>query len=171
VPFNLSRSSFLSLILFSPSPLHLTTPPDTFFFELPDLGEVAEIDIGHDNSGAGPAWHLDKLTVKDEAANKTWRFFHDNWIPEEGTKKTIITLRALSEAEGALAEYGNYRVLVTTSDVKGAGTDASVYLVMHGKAGTSSEKFKLDTAAVRIKKCFFFPSFFEDSRRLIFVVF
>jgi hypothetical protein len=34
---------------------------DIFFVEMPDLGKLTAVHIGHDNSGMGAAWHLDKV--------------------------------------------------------------------------------------------------------------
>ena len=39
-----------------------------FFLEMPDLGELSAIKIGHDNAGLGPGWCLDRVIVSDEDA-------------------------------------------------------------------------------------------------------
>ena len=39
-----------------------------------DLGEVVEIEIGHDNSGMAPGWHLEQVVVVEEASNRRWVF-------------------------------------------------------------------------------------------------
>ena len=41
---------------------------DVFFLEMPDLGELSAIKIGHDNAGLGPGWCLDRVIVSDEDA-------------------------------------------------------------------------------------------------------
>ena len=35
---------------------------DVFNIKAKDLGKLNKIKIGHDNSGAGPAWYLDKVS-------------------------------------------------------------------------------------------------------------
>lgn len=119
---------------------------DIFFFELPDLGDLTEIDIGHDNSGVGSQWKLDKVLIRDETANTSWRFLYDEWIPKDGTRELVVTLLAASEADGAAQEFGNYRVVVVTSDIKGAGTDARVFVQLKGQTG-ATERFPLETSA------------------------
>lgn len=42
----------------------------------------------------------------------------------------------------------NYHVVVYTSDVKGAGTDANVFLEIHGETG-SSERHKLEAKGTK----------------------
>jgi hypothetical protein len=44
-----------------------------------DLGELAEIEIGHDNSGMGPGWHLEQVVVVAEASGRRWVFPCDRW--------------------------------------------------------------------------------------------
>ncbi len=47
---------------------------DIFFVEHPDVGDIKEIEIGHDNSGPSPGWHLQQVVVVDEATAKRWIF-------------------------------------------------------------------------------------------------
>lgn len=119
----------------------------TFFFDLPDLGEVSSIDIGHDGSGLGSAWHLDSVVVRDETTRKEWRFPHDNWIPDAKDKRLVVTLMPMLGAEGVTREFGNFRVTTFTSDIKGAGTDANVYIILKGQDGRQTPKLKLDSSA------------------------
>ena len=35
-----------------------------------DLGELTELDVWHDNSGLGAAWHLDYIEIHSSANNK-----------------------------------------------------------------------------------------------------
>ncbi len=51
---------------------------DVFFLELPiSIGDLAAVEIGHDNSGAAPGWHLEQVAVVEEATGKRWAFVCD----------------------------------------------------------------------------------------------
>lgn len=50
---------------------------------------------------------------------------------EEGCKRTLKT-GALQAAEGQGAQY---RVIVKTSDMRGAGTDADIFITIYGGCG------------------------------------
>lgn len=47
---------------------------DIFYTEFPDLGDVVEVEIGHDNSGFAPGWHCEQVVVVDETANQRYAF-------------------------------------------------------------------------------------------------
>lgn len=36
---------------------------DEFLLECPKLGRLERVRIGHDNTGFGPGWYLDKVTL------------------------------------------------------------------------------------------------------------
>ena len=65
-----------------PPPPHPTPPlpylqTDLFHFTLLDLGDITEVDIGHDDSGPSPGWHLQHVVVYDDTAKKSFCFFCD----------------------------------------------------------------------------------------------
>ena len=41
----------------------LPNSEDLFNIKAKDLGKLSKIKIGHDNTGGGPAWYLDKVSV------------------------------------------------------------------------------------------------------------
>lgn len=43
------------------------------------IGDVTSIRIGHDNSGAGPAWYLTQVVVLCEETNKQFMFYCERW--------------------------------------------------------------------------------------------
>ena len=58
-----------------------------FMLEAPDLGEMRRVLIGHDNSGFGPGWKLEDVTVEDlnaamdaPDAHKKQHFAGDVWL-------------------------------------------------------------------------------------------
>jgi Ca2+-binding EF-hand superfamily protein len=45
---------------------------DLFEVEELDVGELLKVKIGHDNSGIGPSWLLDKVTVENTSSGVQW---------------------------------------------------------------------------------------------------
>jgi hypothetical protein len=44
------------------------------------LGDLQRIHIGHDNSGFGSAWFLDKVVIEDEHTGKQYTFSGQRWL-------------------------------------------------------------------------------------------
>ena len=102
---------------------------DIFFIDFPDLGDVMEVEIAHDNSGLAPGWHCEQVVVVDETTNQRYAFPCDRWLAkgeDDGLIRRRLTLLA-----GA-GDATTYRVTTFTSDLKGAGTDSSVYIELIG---------------------------------------
>ena len=51
-----------------------TNQMDVFEFENRNVGRMAKIRIGHDNSGLGAAWHLDKVIVENQVTGESATF-------------------------------------------------------------------------------------------------
>jgi len=110
------------------------------------LGEIQKIRIGHDNSGFGAAWFLDKVVVTKEKTETKWFFLSGKWFAKDEEDSAIEREIPASNADGvASLPMITYKVLVTTSDRRGAGTDANVLLTLFGSAGDSGER-KLESS-------------------------
>jgi hypothetical protein len=53
---------------------------DVYSIEMTDLGNLSRVRIRHDNTGVGPGWFLDKITVQNEGSGKTWVFPCNRWL-------------------------------------------------------------------------------------------
>ncbi|KAG2499991.1 hypothetical protein HYH03_002273 [Edaphochlamys debaryana] len=102
---------------------------DVFFLEFQDLGSIPEIEIGHDNSGAMPGWHCAKVIVEDQTAKLRFAYPCDRWFDKHEEDGLIRRRLKVAEVGG---ENVDYTVTVATSDIRGAGTDANVYLEITG---------------------------------------
>ncbi len=70
---------------------------DVFSLDLEPLGELARLDIWHDNTGFRPDWFLVKVEVRDAAADKRWIFPANRWLDKKRSPRTTrATLRALA---------------------------------------------------------------------------
>jgi len=109
---------------------------DEFGIECVELGTIKQIRIGHDNSGFGPGWFLDKVTVRNESDGRglsnTLNFFtfsHQTleyyflvgrWLAkDEGDGKIALDLNPSNEDGQASRPVITYRVTVETGDRRG----------------------------------------------------
>lgn len=52
--------------------------------EIKDLGSITKVAIGHDNSGDGSGWHLEKITVQNMClGEKYWIFACNRWLADD----------------------------------------------------------------------------------------
>ena len=109
-----------------------------FTFECGHLGEITSILIGHDGSGYYPSWYVDSVRVRCERDDATWRFPVGKWFDDachDGATYRQIPVAPKSISERDARGSCVYLVTTYTSDLKGAGTDANVTLVIHGAKG------------------------------------
>ena len=64
---------------------------DEFYIRAVDLGSLEKVRIGHDNSGAGPGWFLDKIVVEDPHSSKTYEFPCDRWLDKKEVRMALET--------------------------------------------------------------------------------
>ncbi|XP_075881413.1 polycystin-1-like protein 2 [Nelusetta ayraudi] len=67
---------------------------DVFLLAAPfPLGEVRNLRLQHDNSGGGPSWYINKVTVQDLQTRQVWQFLCGCWLSADRgdgmTKKTF----------------------------------------------------------------------------------
>jgi len=114
---------------------------DNFSLQCGDLGSLQKIRIGHDNSGFGPGWFLEKVIIKNQKTNSTYFFFAGRWLAkDEGDRAIEVELPASTEDGGLVVPLVTYTVRCYTGDRRGAGTDANVYIILYGENGDSGER-------------------------------
>lgn len=65
-----------------------------FNIDAPDLGDLRTLDIRHDNTGTAPAWHLDRIIVRDVATGAEWLFRCDAWLSNSaGLSRNLVAER------------------------------------------------------------------------------
>ena len=106
--------------------------------ETEDLGRVKSVTIEHDNTGFGPDWFLDYLTLSH--TDTTVHFHCAQWLSRtEGDGLVQRTLMATSDPPQPYVGK-SYIVTVRTGSLRGAGTDANVYVTLIGDRGNSGER-------------------------------
>ncbi|XP_056399217.1 lipoxygenase homology domain-containing protein 1 isoform X2 [Hyla sarda] len=105
---------------------------DKFTIDAPNLGKIRKITIGHNNKGGSAGWFLEKVIIEDIGNKAIYEFPCSRWfaIDEDDGKIQRDLLVGGSEATGIV-----YNVSVVTGDIRGAGTNSKVHVILHGSKG------------------------------------
>ncbi|XP_030849367.1 lipoxygenase homology domain-containing protein 1 [Strongylocentrotus purpuratus] len=104
------------------------------------LSPLSRIDVGHDNSGPGAGWHLDRVAIDCPAAGVEQTFICNQWLADgEGDRRIERTLQETKSMRKTKGKRAVWNVTVHTSDVSNAGTDAKVSICLYGDKGKSDE--------------------------------
>ncbi|XP_060092590.1 lipoxygenase homology domain-containing protein 1 [Heteronotia binoei] len=105
---------------------------DKFTLDAPNMGRLRKINIGHNNKGGSAGWFLDKVLIEDIGNKANYEFPCYRWLAmdEDDGKIQRDILVGGAEATGMV-----YNVAVMTGDVRGAGTNSKIHIVMHGSKG------------------------------------
>ncbi|EDQ93112.1 uncharacterized protein MONBRDRAFT_31037 [Monosiga brevicollis MX1] len=107
---------------------------DVFTVSAIELGDLKRVDIMHDGKGVGSGWHLNKVVVDAPQAGKTWTFMCDAWLDKATDDGTMAkTLYASADAIEEYSAHVPYEIIIKTSDVRNAGTDANVFIDLYGR--------------------------------------
>ena len=106
---------------------------DTFTFtDSVKYDAVNYCNVWHDNSGKAPGWYLDKIVIRCQESGKSWVFMAHRWLSKtDGDKRINVFLYIWDHF---------YNVTIKTGNHKYGGTDAKVYITLHGSNGNSSER-------------------------------
>jgi outer membrane protein assembly factor BamB len=118
---------------------------DSFFVTGYEVGDLTQVVLGHDNSGAFADWYLDKITVIDTRSRRTWTVNVNQWLNEDSDTLSISTTDIQEES----ICFGStiYFIEIRTKFDIGAGTDSNIFLELIGDCGgldTTSGALYLD---------------------------
>ena len=129
---------------------------DHFEVKTTDIGHLKKIKIGHDNKGVGPGWHLKEVVIEMPNGQKM-KFPCNRWLAKD-EEDGLIERTLYPEEEVILdkkkprpGDILNYDVLVKTSDLQNAGTDANVWIKIYGEL-RKSEVIKLSQSRTHKNK-------------------
>ncbi|CAH1787210.1 unnamed protein product [Owenia fusiformis] len=114
---------------------------DIFNVEVAEnLSPLSKIDVGHDNSGSGAGWHLKKVSINCQSAGFEQHFLCDKWLAvDEGEGLIERTLKETLSLRKKRKKKTTWTAFIHTSDIRGAGTDANVFIVVYGDKGKSDD--------------------------------
>jgi hypothetical protein len=129
---------------------------------LPDVGQVARLVVRSDGHGQEPAWHLHKAVLLQEApaaadavssatsgcepgdtdpaaSSRRYFFTAKRWLDHVYGWQVELQAQQ-SDSDGELQPC---RLCLQTSDIRGAGTDATVFATLIGERGQASGPHQL----------------------------
>ncbi|XP_030215683.1 lipoxygenase homology domain-containing protein 1 [Gadus morhua] len=114
---------------------------DVFRIRTHNVGPLKKIRIEHDNTGLSASWYLDRVVITDVIRPHLRYYFPcNNWLSkEEGDSLYVRDLLGSSDPM-EMPKYNKYIVSVFTTDLKGSGTDADVFLNIFGEFGDTGER-------------------------------
>ena len=84
------------------------------------IGQIKAIQIGHDNTGLGASWHLDQVAITSPGMTDML-FVAKRWLDvNEADGQTSCILFPFGAKD--VPRLHKYKIDVTTSDIRGAGT-------------------------------------------------
>ncbi|XP_043937953.1 lipoxygenase homology domain-containing protein 1 isoform X2 [Protopterus annectens] len=134
---------------------------DVFAMEIADIAPYKKMRIRTEGKGSRPDWFLDKIILRNMVTREVTTFTFNDWLSKtRGSKRTTMCEMAAVIEEEEMVEKTTYHVMVKTSDVMGAGTDANVFLVVFGENG--------DTGTLPLKESNF-TNKFERNQMDVFI--
>ncbi|XP_055880340.1 lipoxygenase homology domain-containing protein 1-like isoform X1 [Biomphalaria glabrata] len=138
---------------------------DRFKVKFRNVGEIKKLRIEHDNSGMAPGWFLNRVLVQNiRDPKEIYYFILDGWISKDvgegllyreiNAKRDLAPEVKKAAKKPIIIQKGKeilYEVQVRTGNVKFAGTDANVYIIIEGTKGRT-KKLILDDAKNNFEK-------------------
>jgi hypothetical protein len=117
---------------------------DIFGVYAVDLGEISQIEVGHDGKGWFSGWYLERVKVRNELTGVEFRFPCGRWLDEKSGDGSICASLFPSEDSGDISSTVAWQISVTTGDVRSAGCSANVFILLFGsEEGKETEKLSL----------------------------
>ncbi|KAG7241182.1 hypothetical protein INR49_025925, partial [Caranx melampygus] len=114
---------------------------DIFNVEICELiSPLSRVTIGHDNGAVGAGWYCEKVVIYCPFTGIEQTFPCGMWLDEdEGDGLIERELYEMVSLRQKKQKKYPWSLSIWTSDVKGAGTDAQVFLQIYGERGKSDE--------------------------------
>ncbi|XP_046528124.1 lipoxygenase homology domain-containing protein 1 [Equus quagga] len=128
---------------------------EIFTVETLDLGDLWKVRIGHDNTGKAPGWFVDWVEVDAPSLGKCMTFPCGRWLARNEDDGAIVRDLFHAELQTRLyTPFVPYEIILYTSDVFAAGTDANIFIVIYGCDAVCTQQKYLCTNK-REQKLFF----------------
>ncbi|XP_061672103.1 LOW QUALITY PROTEIN: lipoxygenase homology domain-containing protein 1-like [Syngnathoides biaculeatus] len=109
---------------------------DTFNLEVDDIAPFKKLRVRIDGGGSRPDWFLDGILLRNLTTEEVYTFTYENWLSKsKGPRRARVRELAATVDDEEMVEKTTYVIQVQTSDVRGAGTDANVCLIVFGEFG------------------------------------
>jgi hypothetical protein len=114
---------------------------DSFIVSVqPPVGELQKIRLGHDGRRPGAGWYVDEVVVDNKAFGMRWYFGLHRWLDKKlGDGQLEVEteyVRKVRIDDDHLVRRV-YTIKFVTGKIRGAGTDANVFIRLFGDADES----------------------------------
>ncbi|XP_076443096.1 uncharacterized protein LOC143281715 [Babylonia areolata] len=123
---------------------------EVFHIKGPKLGSLRTITIEHDGVEKRHGWFLERVEVQCMATRRVWAFPCKNWLSLHQGDTTLTRNLQAAVKESVVREF---EVAVETGKKRFAGTDANVFLTLHGTEG-STRRLQLNSQQHPQGTCF-----------------
>ncbi|RNA20947.1 lipoxygenase homology domain-containing 1 isoform X1, partial [Brachionus plicatilis] len=130
---------------------------DTVNIDLDDIGSLKKVRVSHDGKGSRKEWFLDRIEMTNAKTKKQYVFVAEQWLSKKraDSRGLSIDVPVFRNNEQTIG-MTDYKILVKTSDISGAGTDANVFITLFGENG--------DTGELELKKTKALSNLFEKGQ-------
>ncbi|KAM3928088.1 oxygen-regulated protein 1 [Leptodactylus fuscus] len=120
--------------------LFLPRQEDEFKVEIPSIGELYKIRIGHDGSGEHPEWELIQVILQKLKSGKTFTFEANRWLSKTRGNGDLMCELPVIVNGAVIYPVVRYKINVYTGHLEQAGTEAPVYICLYGERGDSGKR-------------------------------
>ncbi|KAK3579121.1 hypothetical protein CHS0354_022141 [Potamilus streckersoni] len=125
---------------------------DEFEISVGDIGDIYKIRVMKEDSDKWEGWHLIEVKLKDKDTDEEIIFPFNRWLARDKDDGDIARELPVLLPSGQLAApVCHYLVQVYTGDHWGAGTDANMYITLHGIHGDSGRRLLYRSATNTVK--------------------
>ncbi|XP_075776815.1 oxygen-regulated protein 1 isoform X2 [Pelodiscus sinensis] len=113
---------------------------DIFTIDTGDIGELYKIRIGHNNSGESPSWHCEEVQLQNLFSGEQFALPTHRWLAQDKDDGEICRELPVLRRGQPVLPVTVYEVHVTTGELWNAGTEADVYICIHGEEGDTGSR-------------------------------
>lgn len=115
---------------------------ENFQIEALNIGELRQIEIGHDGAGPNESWFIKYIEINDPIKGKNYFITCNSWLST--VKDDGLTIRRfnIDDTNTTISSFRGlipYTLTIYTGDLPKAGTDSDVTLKFFGSKGTSGD--------------------------------
>ncbi|XP_053571859.1 oxygen-regulated protein 1 [Bombina bombina] len=113
---------------------------DTFDISTGDIGELYKIRIGHNNSGESPGWFCEEVLLLNLYTNEEVCIKVNQWLAQDQDDGEICREFPVLRQGHAKLPVTRYEIRIVTGDLWNAGTEANVFISIHGEHGDTGSR-------------------------------
>ncbi|XP_068093489.1 oxygen-regulated protein 1 isoform X2 [Hyperolius riggenbachi] len=113
---------------------------DNFNVNIGDVGEVYKVRIGHTNTGVSPGWHCEEVQLLNVFSNEQFCIKVKRWLSQDEEDGEICREFPVLRHGFINLPVTRYKIQIVTGDLWNAGTEANVYMSLHGQYGDTGSR-------------------------------